>query len=504
MTSLQSKEACGKGPKKTFAPPAPKLHSLMCYSPKPPKEDTVGISSPNARLEKKEEKATTENGPSSGQENKGKPQDKQVEKKEKERSSLTSAEFEEIVQIVLRKSLQECLETSCAQPIRCTQLDKEPGVASSTENDNADGERVMVPHILEISATKEAGVSSVIKTSKPGQPDPVPSEKKFNRTSLSKGKKGAQDDKMEKAQNTHEQRQKDQLKKPVQDDSQTRNQQKGEGSGFGQCLVWVQCSSPNCEKWRRLCGNVDPSVLPDNWSCDQNTDSRYNRCDIPEESWTGRETDVAYASYIPGSIIWAKQYGYPWWPGMVESDPDLGEYFLFASHLDSLPDPTLPSPKPAKIQTKKPKARGLANGRDGTLQKKTMKRSLGNESAAPPVSIIGRKEGHGKSEPDQPGLKKKFKAPQSKASGTSLSEDQEARMVPKDLTPPAHRGACPVVGKEGWKCPQEAGSVTPNDDASSDLDLEQFLEDVGTEPEQLEEPWCGDATGDFTLAFFEE
>lgn len=49
----------------------------------------------------------------------------------------------------------------------------------------------MVPHILEISATKETGVSSVIKTSKPGQPDPVPSEKKFNRTSLSKGKKGA-------------------------------------------------------------------------------------------------------------------------------------------------------------------------------------------------------------------------------------------------------------------------------------------------------------------------
>ncbi|XP_047569422.1 zinc finger CW-type PWWP domain protein 1 isoform X3 [Lutra lutra] len=567
MTSLQSKEACGKGPKKTFAPPAPKLHSLMCYSPKPPKEDTVRINSPKARLEKKEEKATTENGPSSGQENKGKPQDKQVEKKEKERSSLTSAEFEEIVQIVLQKSLQECLETSCAQPLRCTQLDKDPGISSSTDNDNADGERVMVPHILEISATKEAGVSSVIKTSKPGQPDPAPSEKKFNRPSLSKGKKGAQDDKMEKVQSTHKQRQKGQLKKPVQDDSQTRNQQKGEGSGFGQCLVWVQCSSPNCEKWRRLCGNIDPSVLPDNWSCDQNTDSRYNRCDIPEESWTGRESDVAYASYIPGSIIWAKQYGYPWWPGMVESDPDLGEYFLFASHLDSLPskyhvtffgetvsrawipvnmlknfqelslelagmkkcrnkdcnqklgaalsmaqeaeqisiqDPTLPSPKPAKIQTKKPKARGLANGRDGTLQKKTMKRSLGNESAAPPVSVIGRKDGHGKPEPDQPGPKKKFKAPQSKASVTSLSEDEEARMVPKDLTPPAHRGACPVVGKEGWKCPQEAGGVPPDDDTSSDLDLEQFLEDVGIEPERLEEPWCGDDAGDFTLAFFEE
>lgn len=79
---------CGKGPKKTFAPPAQKLHSLMCYSPDPPKEETLGISSPKARLEKKEEKATTENGPSSGQENKGKPQDKQAEKKEKVSVSL--------------------------------------------------------------------------------------------------------------------------------------------------------------------------------------------------------------------------------------------------------------------------------------------------------------------------------------------------------------------------------------------------------------------------------
>nr|XP_025875279.1 zinc finger CW-type PWWP domain protein 1 isoform X3 [Vulpes vulpes] len=574
MAMLQSKEECGKGPKKTCTPSAQKLYSMMCYSPNSSKEESLGVSSPKTRLKKKEEKTTTENGSSSGQENKGKPQDKQAEK-EKEKSSLTNAEFEEIVQIVLRKSLQECLETSCAQPIRCTLLDKEPGIAASTDNDNADGkkniilrERVMVPHILEISATQEAGVTSVIKTSKPSQPDPAPSEKKSNRPFLSKGEKGAQDEKMEKTQSGHEHRQKDQLKKTVQVDSQIRNQQRGKGGGFGQCLVWVQCSSPNCEKWRRLCGNIDPSVLPDDWSCDQNTDLKYNHCDIPEESWTGRESDVAYASYIPGSIIWAKQYGYPWWPGMVESDPDLGEYFLFASHLDSLPskyhvtffgetvsrawipvnmlknfqelslelagvkkcrnkdcnqklgaalmmaqeaeqisiqDPTLPSPKPARIQTKKPKARGLADGQDGTLQRKTLKRSLGNESAAPPVLIMGRREGgHGKSEPDQPGPKKKFRAPQSKDSVISLSEDKEARMAPKGLTPPAHLGVCPVMGTEGWKCLQEAGSVPPDDEAFSDLDLEQILEDVGKKPEQLEEPQCGDDPGEFTLAFFEE
>ncbi|XP_033282361.1 zinc finger CW-type PWWP domain protein 1 isoform X6 [Orcinus orca] len=582
MTTLQSKE-CGKGPKKTFAPPAQKLHSLMPYNLNSSKEEILGISSPEAetrpsllkaRLEKKKEKTTKENGTSSGQEIKGKAQDsKKAEKKEKGKSTLTNAEFEEIVQIVLQKSLQECLgmessldfaETSCAQPTRCTQLDKEPGIASSTtDNNSADGERVVVPHILEISASQEGGVIPEIKTSKPGQPDPAPSEKKFNKLSLSKRKKAAQNEKMEKAQSGHEHRQKDQLKKTVQDHSQIRDQQKGEGSGFGQCLVWVQCSSPNCEKWRRLRGNIDPSVLPDNWSCDQNTDLEYNHCDIPEETWTGHENEVAYASYIPGSIIWAKQYGYPWWPGMVESDPDLGEYFLFASHLDSLPervnlfgfwsrysgsdysgegkdvmlsgansldsclekeeeeseleeeeeeqqkkDPTLPGPKPAKIQTKKPKARGGAHGRDGTPQRKTMKRSLGNESAAPSLPIMGRKKGHGNSEPEQPGPKKKFKAPQSKAPVSSSSEEKEARIVPEVLTPPAPPGACPVVGKKGpapqepW--PQEAGSVLSDDGGSSDLDLDQLMEDVGEELEQREEPQHRDDTGELAVTFCEE
>ncbi|KAM5328387.1 zinc finger CW-type PWWP domain protein 1 isoform 1-T1 [Glossophaga mutica] len=634
MTTLQSKDECGKGPKKPFAPPAQKVYSLMPYSPNSPKGETLGISSqeaearPNllkARLEKKEEKATTENHASSGQEEKVKAQDnKQAEKKEKEKSSLTNEEFEEIVQIVLQKSLQQCMgmayETSCVQPIGCTQLDKEPGNASSTtDNDNADRERVMVPHILEISASQEDGIIPKTKTSKPGQPDPATSEKKFSKLSLSKRKKKAQDEKMKKAQSGYEHRQKDQLKKMVQDHSQIRDQQKREESGFGQCLVWVQCSSPNCEKWRQLRGNIDPSVLPDTWSCDQNTDLEYNRCDIPEETWVGRESEVAYASYIPGSIIWAKQYGYPWWPGMVECDPDLGEYFLFASHLDSLPskyhvtffgetvsrawipvnmlknfqelsleltgvkkcrnkdysqklraamimaqeaeqisiqervtlfgfwsryngydhsregkdlmlsgakgpdswlekeedsdleeeeegkkNPTLPSPKPAKTQTKKPKTRGTADGRDGAQQRKLMNSSLGNEPAAVPVLIRGRKEVHGNSDPDEPGPKKKFKAPQSKVSATSLSEGKEVRMVPKGLILPAHHGACPSVGKEepGSQELQEAGSFPSDDETSSGLDFEQLMEDVGKNAEERVELQRRDDTEEF--AFFEE
>ncbi|KAG8141077.1 hypothetical protein E2320_003687, partial [Naja naja] len=75
------------------------------------------------------------------------------------------------------------------------------------------------------------------------------------------------------------------------------------------CTTWVQCSYPSCKKWRRLSSDVDPSALPEDWSCSQN----------------------------PGSIVWAKQYGYPWWPGIIEADPDIGEHFLFSTQADSLP-----------------------------------------------------------------------------------------------------------------------------------------------------------------------
>ncbi|XP_054512055.1 zinc finger CW-type PWWP domain protein 1 isoform X12 [Pan troglodytes] len=619
MTTLQNKEECGKGPKRIFEPPAQKSYSLLPCSPNSPKEETPGISSPEtearislpkASLKKKEEKATMKNVPSREQEKKRKAQiNKQAEKKEKEKSSLTNAEFEEIVQTVLQKSLQECLgmgsgldfaETSCAQPVVSTQSDKEPGItASATDTDNANGEEV--PHTQEISVSWEGEAAPEIRTSKLGQPDPAPSKKKSNRLTLSKRKKEAQDEKVEKTQGGHEHRQEDQLKETVQDHSQIRDQQKGEISGFGQCLVWVQCSFPNCGKWRRLCGNIDPSVLPDNWSCDQNTDVQYNRCDIPEETWTGLESDVAYASYIPGSIIWAKQYGYPWWPGMIESDPDLGEYFLFTSHLDSLPskyhvtffgetvsrawipvnmlknfqelslelsvmervnlfgfwsrfngsnsngerkdlqlsglnspgscleknekeeelekeegektDPILPIRKRVKIQTQKTKPRGLggdagtADGRGRTLQRKIMKRSLGRKSTAPPAPRMGRKEGQGNSDSDQPGPKKKFKAPQSKALAASFSEGKEVRTVPKNLGLSACKGACPSSAKEEPRhrepLTQEAGSVPLEDEASSDLDLEQLMEDVGRELGQSGELQHSNSDGeDFPVALF--
>ncbi|XP_076416373.1 zinc finger CW-type PWWP domain protein 1 isoform X10 [Peromyscus maniculatus bairdii] len=592
MATLQNYEESEKGTKKTFAPPTQKPH-IVKPQPKSWKEETLGTSSPEAEAKpsrpkasskKREQKTATEHGPSGGQEKKQKAQDKPAEKKGKslqEKPTLTNAEFEEIFQSVLQKSLQECLETSCAQPIIPTKSDREPGIAPSADNENADGEKVIVPDTPEIASSLEEEVSSETRTSKSGQPVTEPSKKKFNRLFSSKRKKKA-----------------------------------------GQCLIWVQCSSPKCEKWRQLRGGIDPSVLPDNWSCDQNPDLNYNRCDIPEETWTGCESDVAYASYVPGSIIWAKQYGYPWWPGMIESDPDLGEYFLFASHLDSLPskyhvtyfgetvsrawipvsmlknfqelslelarvkkcknkdygqkleaairmahkaeqisvqervnlfgfwsryngsdgsgegkdlmvcepsrpecclekekdseeekeekeekkDPTLPRPKPAKIQTKKTKSRGPSGGPAGTSKEKTVKKSLGSESAVPPGPIMGGKEEQGNLDLDHPGPKKKFKTPESKASATELPKEKAIKTDSKCPAPPAPHGACPL-GKEGpgpqEPLTQEAASFPPEDDGSSDLDLEQLMEDIG-EAEERGESQQRDGSEEFLAGLFEE
>lgn len=601
MAALQTHKEYEKGTKKTFAPPTQKLHS---EKPQPSswKEDAPGTSSPEAETKpsllkaslKKEQKPTTEHGPNRGQERKLKAQDQPAKKKGKERT-LTSAEFEEIFQIVLQKSLQECLETSsCVQHIRPTKLDEEPGIVPpATDKKDADPEKVITPDTPKIASSLEEEVNSEMGTSKLGQPVTEPSKKKFNRLSLSKQKKKAEDEKMEKIQDGRECSLKEKQKIVIQDQSQIRGPQKEEESGFGHCVIWVQCSSPKCEKWRQLRGNIDPSVLPDDWSCDQNPDPNYNRCDIPEESWAGCESDVAYASYVPGSIIWAKQYGYPWWPGMIEADPDLGEYFLFASHLDSLPskyhvtffgetvsrawipvrmlknfqelslelvervnlfgfwsryngadiseegedltlcesnnpesclekeekdleeekeeeeekkDPTLPRPKPAKMQTKKPKSRGPAGGPDGTPKKKTAKKSLVSESTVPPVPTLGGKEEQGNSDLDHPVPKKKFKAPENKTSATNLSEEKEIKIVSKCPTPSAQHGACPL-GKEGlvphMPPTQEAASFPSDDDCSSDLDLEQLMEDIG-EPEERGEMQQRGSSEEFLAALFEE
>lgn len=56
-------------------------------------------------------------------------------------------------------------------------------------------------------------------------------------------------------------------------------------------------------------------------------DTDYNSCDVPMQQWD-EAADWTYNSYTEGSLVWAKLDGYPWWPAMVEVDPDL-KAFVF-------------------------------------------------------------------------------------------------------------------------------------------------------------------------------
>ncbi|XP_054851118.1 zinc finger CW-type PWWP domain protein 1 [Eublepharis macularius] len=202
----------------------------------------------------------------------------------KEDGYLTDSVFEEIVECVLKKSLAECMEDfkKIAPSVEERSLGRETLDASLPTREAVSGK-----------GSRDEGEAMLLEAK---QQELQPEKKIHSKLSLEEDK--------------HE---------------------------TSWCVVWVQCSYPACEKWRRLSSDVDPSVLPENWSCSQNPDLQYNSCSIPEEMWSGSENEVVYAVYIPGSIVWAKQYGYPWWPGMVEADPDIGEYFLFSSRTDSLP-----------------------------------------------------------------------------------------------------------------------------------------------------------------------
>ncbi|XP_072497516.1 zinc finger CW-type PWWP domain protein 1 isoform X2 [Notamacropus eugenii] len=354
MTTLKSKEG-GKESKKAFIPPGQKVYtSIPCSLDAPDNEDTQGIGptgvnanqgqSKDKMQKKRKEKDTRKSSesdegkgpvapkPSKGQDAKG---DERKTKKEK-MPSLTNEQFEEIVQCVLKKSLQECLdmtcETSCVQRIEYSSGAKEKSTATTDVNRKLLG----IPYSPAVPDSKEDGIIPGIQSPKS---DPLPSEKKQNKLSLSKKRKQAKEE-PELTKIGHKHRRKGQPRKIVQGYTQISDQEEAGGertSNFSQCITWVQCSFPNCEKWRRLHRDIDPSVLPDDWSCSENTDVQFNHCDIPEEAWSESENDVIYAAYIPGSIIWAKQHGYPWWPGMIESDPDLEQYFLFGSPQEPLP-----------------------------------------------------------------------------------------------------------------------------------------------------------------------
>lgn len=98
--------------------------------------------------------------------------------------------------------------------------------------------------------------------------------------------------------------------------------------------VWVQCSIKMCLKWRFLPTILDPSSLPEFWTCEMNDDSDYNKCSLPEVDWSDEteKEDYVYTKYNLGSIVWAKMASYPSWPAMVDDDPSCDLFYDYTEN----------------------------------------------------------------------------------------------------------------------------------------------------------------------------
>ncbi|CAG2055195.1 unnamed protein product, partial [Timema podura] len=92
--------------------------------------------------------------------------------------------------------------------------------------------------------------------------------------------------------------------------------------------LWVQCCHAKCSKWRYLADTKDPVEVPELWYCHMNRDRKFNSCEASEMGPTPlEEEDMIHNLYTAGSIVWGHVVGYPWWPAIVDDDPDILQYY---------------------------------------------------------------------------------------------------------------------------------------------------------------------------------
>lgn len=96
--------------------------------------------------------------------------------------------------------------------------------------------------------------------------------------------------------------------------------------------LYVLCDS--CDKARYLADVVDPLDLPKKWYCFMNPDEKHNKCSDDEEVEEDDEFLIKNL-YNAGSIVWARIVGFPWWPAMVDDDPDLEQYFWLEKNVET-------------------------------------------------------------------------------------------------------------------------------------------------------------------------
>lgn len=73
-------------------------------------------------------------------------------------------------------------------------------------------------------------------------------------------------------------------------------------------------------------------------------DINFNNCDIPERKLSIYvEADLITNKFTAGSLVWAKVYTYPWWPAMVDDDPDTEQYYWIEDYDLNIPVSTFPT-----------------------------------------------------------------------------------------------------------------------------------------------------------------
>ena len=56
-----------------------------------------------------------------------------------------------------------------------------------------------------------------------------------------------------------------------------------------------------------------------------NPDGRHNVCSAPQQAFFKKE-ELADCQFTVGSVVWAKLDGWPWWPALVDDDPNIEEF----------------------------------------------------------------------------------------------------------------------------------------------------------------------------------
>ncbi|GFT09435.1 zinc finger CW-type PWWP domain protein 1 [Nephila pilipes] len=86
--------------------------------------------------------------------------------------------------------------------------------------------------------------------------------------------------------------------------------------------ILIECTY--CFKWRIVFSYSEQKEVPDNWHCSMSIgkNGKKIKCSDPAELF--REVTI---SFRPGELVWAKHTNYPWWPGMVDMDPDIENFF---------------------------------------------------------------------------------------------------------------------------------------------------------------------------------